>query len=137
MWRSSNCVKILFPLKDIALIGLHRRNRLNSKKKRKKKELIKYPNPKLILSLWNTNVFWQLVRQLIYTLFITNNHASLHLCWKENFVKYQKVSKYCAHDCLQNFLLLFMFLLIASIIKNSHFLAGIYFLFLKNILDQT
>ena len=30
-----------------------------------------------------------------------------------------------------------MFLLIASIIKNSHFLAGIYFLFLKNVLDQT
>ena len=26
--------------------------------------------------------------------FITNNHASFHLCEKENLVKHQKVSKY-------------------------------------------
>ena len=29
----------------------------------------------------------------------TNNHASFHLWWKENLIKYQKVSKYYAHDC--------------------------------------
>ena len=30
-----------------------------------------------------------------------------------------------------------MFLLIASIVKHSHILAEIYFIFLKNVLDQT
>ena len=30
--------------------------------------------------------------------FITNNHLLLHLCWKENLVKHQKVSKYYDHD---------------------------------------
>ena len=39
------------------------------------------------------------MRQLVYTMFITNNHASFHLRWKENLVKYQKASKYYVHDC--------------------------------------
>ena len=30
-----------------------------------------------------------------------------------------------------------MFLLTVLIVKNSHILAGIYFIFLKNFLDQT
>ena len=30
-----------------------------------------------------------------------------------------------------------MFLFTAPIIENSHILAGIYFIFLKNVLDQT
>ena len=30
-----------------------------------------------------------------------------------------------------------MLLLTASIVKNSHILAGIYFIFLKNVQDQT
>ena len=38
-------------------------------------------------------------------------------------------------DCLQNFLLLFMFQLTAAIIANIHILAGIYFIFLKNVHD--
>ena len=38
---------------------------------------------------------------------------------------------------LQNFLLLFIFLLTAPIVKNSYILAGIYFVFLKDVLDQT
>ena len=38
------------------------------------------------------------MRQLVYTLFSTNNHASFHLWWKENLVKYQKFSKYYDHD---------------------------------------
>ena len=42
---------------------------------------------------------WQLVRQLVYTMFITYNHDSFHLWWKENFVKHQKVSKYYGQDC--------------------------------------
>ena len=35
------------------------------------------------------------------------------------------------HDYLQNFLLLFLSLLTAPIVKNSHTLAGIYLIFLK------
>ena len=49
----------------------------------------------------------------------------------ENLVKHQKVSEYYDHDCLRNFLLLFISLLTASIVRNSHLLAGIYFIFLK------
>lgn len=32
-------------------------------------------------------------------MFITNAQASFHLWCKENFLKYQKVSKYCDRDC--------------------------------------
>ena len=32
-------------------------------------------------------------------MFITNNHASLHLLWKENLVWNQKVFKYYVHYC--------------------------------------
>ena len=32
-------------------------------------------------------------------MFITNNHASFHLWWDENFVKHQNVSKYYDQDC--------------------------------------
>ena len=39
------------------------------------------------------------MRQLVYTLFISNNHPSFHLWWKENLVKHQKVSKYYETDC--------------------------------------
>ena len=37
---------------------------------------------------------------------------------------------------MQSFSFLFMSLLTAQIIKNSHILAGFYFIFLKNTLDQ-
>ena len=67
---------------------------------------------------------------------ITNDYASFHLWWKENLRNHQKVSNYYEHDCLQNFLLLFMSLLTALIVRNSHTLDGIYFIFLKNALDQ-
>ena len=35
-------------------------------------------------------------------MFITNNRASFYLCWKENLVKHQKVSKYYENDCSSN-----------------------------------
>ena len=41
----------------------------------------------------------QLVRQLIYTMFVTNNHDSFYLWWHKNFVKHQNVSKYYGQDC--------------------------------------
>ena len=52
-------------------------------------------------------------------------------------MKHQKVSKYFDYDCLQNFPLIFMCLLTVPIVRNSHILAGIYFIFLSNVLDQT
>ena len=51
----------------------------------------------------------------------------------ENLVKYKKVSKCYVHDCLQSFVLFFMFFKTAPIVKNSQ----IYFIFLKSALDQT
>ena len=44
-------------------------------------------------------VVGQLVRQAVHIMFITNNHASIHLWWKENLLNHQKISKYCEHDC--------------------------------------
>ena len=52
-------------------------------------------------------------------MFTTNDCASFHLCLTENLVKHQKVSKYYESSCLKNFLLPFMFLLIAPINKNG------------------
>ena len=74
------------------------------------------------------------MRQLVYTMFITSNHASFNLSGKENLVKHQKVSKHYENDCLQNFLLLCMSLLTAPVIKNGHIYTGISFIFLKNLL---
>ena len=44
-------------------------------------------------------VVGQLVRQLVYTMFIGNNRTSFHLWRKENVVKHRKVSKYYETDC--------------------------------------
>ena len=77
------------------------------------------------------------MRQLVYAMVITNNHASLHLRWRENLLEYQYVSKYYEHGCLENFLWSFMSLLTVLFVKNSHILAGIYFIGLKKFLDET
>ena len=55
----------------------------------------------------------------------------------EYLLNYQRVSKYFEHDCLQNFLFLFMPLLTTLIVRNNHILAGIYIILVKNVLDQT
>ena len=60
------------------------------------------------------------MRQLLYGKFIRNNRASFHLWERENLVKQQKVLKYYENDCPQGFRLLFMFLLAAKFVKNSH-----------------
>ena len=39
------------------------------------------------------------MRQLVYTILISNNHTSFHLWWNENVVKHPKVSKYYETDC--------------------------------------
>ena len=53
-------------------------------------------------------------------------------CGERKICSIIKVPKYYEHDCLQNFILLFIPLLTAFVVKNSHILAGIYFIFLKN-----
>ena len=65
---------------------------------------VRFPN---FLKSW---VVRQLVRQLVYTVFISNNRASFHLWWKQNLVKHQKVSKYYEND--------FCFLIFLSIEFN-------------------
>ena len=37
------------------------------------------------------------MRQLVYTVFTANNHASFHLSQKKNLVKYQEILKYYDH----------------------------------------
>ena len=39
------------------------------------------------------------MRQLVYTMVISNNRGSFHLWWKKNLVKHQKASKYYEKDC--------------------------------------
>ena len=41
----------------------------------------------------------QLVRQLVYTIFVSNNRTSFHLWRKENLIKHQKASKYYETTC--------------------------------------
>ena len=62
----------------------------------------------------------QLVRQLVCTMFTSNYRPSLHWLLKKDLVNHRKVSKYYETDGLQNFLLLFMFLLATKFAKNSH-----------------
>ena len=98
-----------------------------------------------------SKVVQQLVRQLVYTIFITNYRVLFHMLWKENLVKHEKFSTYFENKCLQFFIiimfffcffcfflyfLLFMSLSTAPIVKKTY-LAGIYFIFLKNVLKQT
>ena len=49
----------------------------------------------------------------------------------------KSLKKNYEHDCLQNSVLLFVSFLTALIVENSQILAKIFFIFLKNVLDQT
>ena len=68
-------------------------------------------------------VVQQLVRQLVYTVFISNNHPLFHLWCRKNLVKYQKLPKYYDLHFPQNFLFLLIFLTTSSNVKSSHILA--------------
>ena len=48
---------------------------------------------------------------------ITNNHTFLQMWLKEKLLNHRKVSNNCEHDCLQNFLFVFMSLLTAFVNK--------------------
>ena len=77
------------------------------------------------------------MRELVYTILISNNRPSFHLWWNESLGKLQQVSKYAQKDCLLIFLLLLMSLLETKFFKSSHILGKIYLIFLKNVLKQT
>ena len=68
----------------------------------------------------NSYIFQQIVRQLAYPIFITNDRALFYLRGKQNLLKHQKVSKFYNRGFSLNFFLLFMFLLTAAIVKKSH-----------------
>ena len=67
-----------------------------------------------------SSVVRQLVRQLVYTMFTTNNRASCDFFCKEILLKHYKVLEYYKNDCLQKCLLLFTSLLTAPVVKRSH-----------------
>ena len=56
--------------------------------------------------------------QLVYTIFISNNRTSFHLWLNENLVKHRHVPRYYGSDYVQNFLLFFVFLLTAKLVKD-------------------
>ena len=62
----------------------------------------------------------QLVRQLVYTMFVSNNRASLHLWRMKILLKHQRVSKYYGRGCPQQFLLHFIYLVKTKVAKRSH-----------------
>ena len=62
------------------------------------------------------------MRQRVYTMFVTNNHASFRLWRRQNLVNHQKTKKYYDPDRLQTFLLLFITSLTAVIVKQVIFL---------------
>ena len=70
-------------------------------------------------------------------MFITNNHDSFHLWWKESLLNHQKVSKYFEHVRAQNLLSPFMSFWRTLIVNNSDILAEICFISLKNVLRET
>ena len=54
---------------------------------------------------------------------ISATNSSFHVKQRttvNGLVKHQKVAKYFETDCVQGFLLLFIFLLAAKLVKNSH-----------------
>ena len=67
--------------------------------------------------------------------FTTNNHASFHLRWKEHLLNHQKMSKY--YNIIAKISFTFYVFINSLIVRNGHILTGIYFIFLKNVLDQT
>ena len=46
-----------------------------------------------------SHVIWQLVSQLVFTIFTSNNHVPFHLLWKKHLVRHLQVPKYCEYGC--------------------------------------
>ena len=46
-----------------------------------------------------SNIVWQLIRQLVFTIFISINHVPFHLLWEKHLVKCLQVPKFYGHGC--------------------------------------
>ena len=77
------------------------------------------------------------VTQLVYPMFISKNYPFFSLMAKAKFCKITKSLKILSNWFSSKFYFLFMFLLTTIFVKNSHILARIFFIFLKNVLKQT
>ena len=76
----------------------------------------------------------ELVQQLLYTMFISNNCRSFYLWWKENLVNIKTSENIMEVIFCKIF---FWFLWTAKFIKNSYIWGRTYFIVLKNVLKQT
>ena len=76
------------------------------------------------------------MRQLLYTMFISNNRALFHSWWKENLVKHQNVPIYYEKWLPAKFSLAFCVFIKRSICLNESCLGQnlLYLIFLKNVL---
>ena len=76
------------------------------------------------------------MRQLLYTMFISNNRALSHSWWKENLVKHQNVPIYYEKWLPAKFSLAFCVFIKRSICLNESCLGQnlLYLIFLKNVL---
>ena len=59
------------------------------------------------------------MRQLVYTIFISNNLTRFTSC-EEKFGKTSEVSNYCENDSVQNSLSFLMSILTAARVKNNY-----------------
>ena len=73
------------------------------------------------------------VKFLFFRRFLLVLNKNFYFGWCTNI----KNLKHYEHNCQQIFLLLFIFLLTALIVKNSYILVKIYVIFLKNVPNQT
>ena len=73
----------------------------------------------------------QVLRQLVYTMFISNNHASFD-CGERKIWSNIKTSQNVVTMIVCKVLLFFLSFLTAAIGKKSDILAGIYFIVEKN-----
>ena len=81
----------------------------------------------------NTNI--QIYTQIYSNMFITTYHSSFHLWPKESLLK-QRSLKILWPWLSAKYYFAFYHFITAEIVQNSHILAGIYFVFLKILLDQ-
>ena len=49
--------------------------------------------------LWESYVVWQLVSQLVITIFLSKNCIPFHLLWKKHLERYLQVPKYYEYGC--------------------------------------
>ena len=76
------------------------------------------------------------MRQLLYTMFISNNRALFHSWWKENLVKHQNVPIYYENWLPAKFSFAFCVFIKRTICFNELYLGQnlLYLIFLKNVL---